>query len=447
MTIKFQDYLKLHKISIALVAMALLFYFTFSYHLLRTDFLKLITLYTALFFLTYKLMGYEKWNTRFLLAVGILFRLVPIIAVPNLSQDFYRFIWDGNLVLEGINPYLFTPDDLMDRQDTIMPNMQLLYDNMGDLSARNYSSYPPLNQLFFALFSFLGGKSILGNIIAFRLGIIGADLGIVYFGKKLLRRMNLSQNLIFWYFLNPLVIIELTGNLHFEGLMLFFFVWGMYQLSIKKWTWAGFLLGCSISIKLIPLMFMPLFVKNLGFKKSILFFGIVGTACLLFLLPFYTPGFYGNYMQTLRLWFSNFEFNAGIYTIIEKIAIHHGEKPWEFIKDYGRITSYLMFTIVLLFTILRRNKDLSVLFASMLWILTLYYLLTPTVHPWYIIPILLISLFTKFRFPILWSVVIMLSYYAYSQPGYKENTMLLALEYLTVLWAIGYELLRRRNKF
>jgi len=110
---------------------------------------------------------------------------------------------------------------------------------MGSLSAKHFSNYPPLNQFIFAFTVLLGGKSILGSVIVMRGTIVLADIGIFYFGRKLLKNINQSPHLIFWYFLNPLVIIELTGNLHFEGVMLFFFVWALYLLSVHKWQWAA----------------------------------------------------------------------------------------------------------------------------------------------------------------------------------------------------------------
>ena len=105
---------------------------------------------------------------------------------------------------------------------------------MGKLSARNYSNYPPLNQFMFGLAALLGGSSLLATVVVMRLQLILADIGIYYFGRKLLKNMNRSPYLIFWYFLNPLVIIECTGNLHYEALMLFFFVLAFFLLSRKK---------------------------------------------------------------------------------------------------------------------------------------------------------------------------------------------------------------------
>jgi len=105
---------------------------------------------------------------------------------PNLSQDFYRFIWDGELVLSGINPYLQTPDAIMANGEILLSNAQELHNGMGSLSARHFSNYPPLNQLLFAFSAFLGGKSIMGSLIVMRSIIILADIGIYYFGKKLL---------------------------------------------------------------------------------------------------------------------------------------------------------------------------------------------------------------------------------------------------------------------
>lgn len=443
------SYWNLHRVPILVALLSSVFYFVFAYHLERADFIKLITLFAALFFLCIKLIQFEKWNFKFLLVVGILFRLIFIIAEPNLSQDFYRFIWDGELVSNLINPYLAVPDVLIEQNDLLIANAIELYDGMGNLSARHFSNYPPMNQLFFALATLCGGKSILGSIIVMRIIIIFADIGIFYFGRKLLRNLNQSPHLIFWYFLNPLVLIELTGNLHFEGVMLFFFVWSLYMFSIKKWSLAGIPYALAISIKLVPLLFLPLFVKYLGFKKSVLFYLIVGGVSLALLLPFYSSEFINNYSQTVGLWFSNFEFNAGPYNLIEKIAVYFDAKPWEFIKSYGKVTPYVTIVLALLFAFLKVDKNLKNLVVAMLWVLTVYYFMSTTVHPWYIIFLLPLCIFTDFRFPIVWSAMVILSYYAYSQTDFKENPWLLAIEYISVIGFMCYEIfkLNRQNPF
>jgi len=429
-----------------MVLLSILFYFTFGYNLDRTDFIKLLSLYTALFFLCYKLIQFEKWNLKFLAISGTLFRLMLLFAEPNLSQDFYRFIWDGQLINNGISPYLHLPKDLIIESGQLMYNAGELVSGMGNLSASNYSNYPPLNQFIFAISTWLAGKSLVGSVLVMRTIIILSDLGILYFGRKLLQKLNKSTHLIFWYFLNPLVILELTGNLHFEGVMLFFFIWSIYLLFHKKWVLAAVVYAFSISIKLVPILFLPLFLKYFGIKKSLLFYGVVGITSVLLVIPFYSPEFTDNYIQTVGLWFSNFEFNASLYNVIKKVAVNFNAKPWELIKDYGKITPIIVIALVGLFTFLRDNKKITTLLTSMLWVLTLYYFLSATVHPWYIIFLLVLSLFTEFRFPIVWSFSIILSYWAYSIPGFKENYWLLSIEYIAVYGFMIYEILRLYNK-
>jgi hypothetical protein len=365
---------------------------------------------------------------------------------PNLSQDFYRFIWDGELVLAGINPYLQTPDTIMENSNILLGNAQELHGGMGSLSARHFSNYPPLNQLLFSISVFLGGKSITGSVIALRSIIVLADIGVYYFGKKLLRHLNRSPHLIFWYFLNPLVIIELTGNLHFEGVMLFFFVWGLFFLTVNKWFFAAVVFAFSISVKLVPLMFLPLFITYFGFKKSIRFYVVLGITILIGVLPFYAPLFLNNYTNTVGLWFSNFEFNAGIYNLIKLIAVKFDAKPWELIKFYGKLVPYILVCFVLLLTFLRDNKKLPVLLNSMFWIIAVYYFLSATVHPWYIIFLVGLSLFTDYRFPLAWSIVIILSYSAYANPEFKENLGFLLIEYFLVFGFIVYEIFRMKGQ-
>ncbi|HSM62828.1 MAG TPA: hypothetical protein VK833_02705, partial [Gillisia sp.] len=230
-----ERFLRVHKFSLLLVFIGVLLYASFAYDLVRSDIAKLITLYTVLFFLSWKLIQLEKKDFWFLAGVALLLRLVFFGAIPNLSQDIYRFIWDGRMLASGWNPFLYLPEKLIEGANVPISQGNLLYDGMGKLSAGNYTNYPPLNQLIFALAGLFAGKSILGSVIVMRLVIIAADLGVLYFGKKLLGKLDLPGHRIFWYILNPLVIIEFTGNLHFEGVMAFFLLWSLYLLHSGKW--------------------------------------------------------------------------------------------------------------------------------------------------------------------------------------------------------------------
>ena len=86
------SYWKLHKIPLLLSVTSILFYFSFAYDLVRTDYIKLIGLYAGLFFLCYKLIQISKHNFKLLTWIAFGFRAVFILAIPNLSQDFYRFL-------------------------------------------------------------------------------------------------------------------------------------------------------------------------------------------------------------------------------------------------------------------------------------------------------------------------------------------------------------------
>lgn len=436
------SYWKLHKFPILIVLVSIIFYYVFAYQLERNDFARLILLYGALFYFCFKLIQFEKWNFRFLLVAGILFRLVFLISVPNLSQDFYRFIWDGEMIFQGINPYLFTPDSIINDALLIPNNGELLHEGMGKLSARNYSNYPPFNQVIFTLSVILGSHKVLGSVIAMRTFIIMADLGILYFGRKLLKNLNKSPHLIFWYFLNPLIIIELSGNLHFEGVMLFFFIWALYLFSKNNWWGAAIVLAISIHVKLVPLLFLPLFIRYFHWRKLIYFYCLTAITAIVILLPFYTPEFLDHYSQTVSLWFSNFEFNAGLYNGLKQIAIQFDAKPWNLIKIYGRIIPYVVLATSLVFAFFIKKEKLSSLIVSMLWVLSIYYFLSSTVHPWYIISLVLLSLFSAYRFTLYWSALIFLSYSAYSKDGFEEQIWLLSIEYFIVFGIMVYEIIR-----
>ncbi len=441
---------KYHKIPFLFFIASCILYLWFAYHLTRIETTQLILLYIALFVFAYKIIKTSGFNFSLLVIFSIVFRVLFLFAIPNLSQDFYRFIWDGRLILEGLNPYLYTPDSLINSGELSIEQAQELYNGMGSLSSSHFSNYPPLNQLCFVIANLFPGQSILSAITGLRLVIIAADIGTLYFGKKLLERLNLPSNRIFWYILNPFIIIELTGNLHFEGVMIFFLMWALYLLHARKWKWAAVVLACSISIKLIPLMLLPLFfgwfnsnklndrAEKLGLIKLITFYTIVMATTLLLFLPFFSMEFITNYSKTVGLWFGNFEFNASIYYVAR--AIGYAITGYNEIAIIGKILPLISIIIILGFSFLKQNNSMSKLITSMLLALTCYLFLSTTVHPWYIATLLILSVFTNYKFPLVWSMVIVLSYLAYSNSTYSENLWIISLEYVIVfsvfLWEI-----------
>ena len=138
------------------------------------------------------------------------------------------------MILEGLNPYISLPQTFIEQRIFPVDQAPDLYNGMGALNGSHYTNYPPINQLCFVIAAIFAKSSILGSAIVMRVLIILADIGIIYFGKKILERLNLPIHNILLYALNPFIIIELTGNLHFESVMLFFLVWSLYLFITKE---------------------------------------------------------------------------------------------------------------------------------------------------------------------------------------------------------------------
>ena len=417
-------------------SLSILFYAIWAYDLERFEHAKLLGLYSILFGCYYLILKHPNTKERHLSYLAIGLRLIFLVAIPNLSQDFYRFIWDGRLLLAGLNPYLFTPSGLVYSQPDLFPQMKLLFEGMGALSAGHFSNYPPIHQLPFVIAAMLAKYSILGSVIVLRLILIGADLGILFFGKRLLKKLQLPTKKIYWFLLNPLVIIELTGNLHFEGLMLFFFLMALYFIHSKKWHLAALTMALSIAVKLVPILSLPLFLNKLGWKKSIRFYVTIGGGFLLLFLPFLSGDFIKNYSTTIGLWFSKFEFNASIYYALQWVIEKTSDV--ELIHSMGIIVvSFLGLQIG--YQLIQNKSKTTELILMIMWVLSSYYFISTTVHPWYIISLLLLSIFTNYKFVRIWSYTLIFSYFAYNQSSVNENGLILCLEYIPVLSVLAWE--------
>lgn len=425
--------------SVAAVFLSCVSYVWIAYGIERSSFYLFFLLYATSFiaFLYLIFKGKENQITLFFLAFG--FRILLLFAIPNLSDDFYRFIWDGRMIWEGLNPYLVLPEN----DTSLVAEGQLLYKGMGAMNGSHYTCYPPVNQFAFLIPAIFFSKNLLGATLVMRLLLILADLGTFIFGKKILHLLQLPSKYIFLYILNPFIILELTGNLHFEGLMIFFLAIAIYYLLKNKWLYSALAFAVSVSVKLVPLLFVPIFIKKIGFWKTVGYGSLVILLNLLFFLPFMSKDLYDNFMDSIHLYFQNFEFNASIYYIIREIGFQ--VKGYNIIHSVGKVTPILVIFAVGMFSFFRNNKNPKILFESLLFSICIYYSLASIVHPWYVAIPLFLSVFTRYKFPLVWSFMIVLSYAAYQTSEYHENLYLVFLEYAVVYGVLLWELFCRKN--
>ena len=372
-----------------------------------------------------------SWNKKQLQAavgIAVLLRLAWLFAAPYLSDDWARFLWDGTLSGMGQNPYLQLPSAIADTDSE-------LYDRLN--SKEYYTVYPPLLQFVFFAAVKVGG-SMAEGILFLRLCILLCELGSIWLIYKLLPAARKGFTVV--YALCPLVITEFMDGIHFEAMMLFFILLAAYSWQ-KQQVWKGAILFAgAIGAKLIPIVLLPLFPFFLGWKKGLLA-GIlsVGVAVLTF-LPFGLVDSWTAMSSSMRLYYQNFEFNGSLYYIAR--GIYTSYYGYNQISILGPALAAFSGLLILIIALVRRPKTVEAFLATAMLCLAVYQLFATTIHPWYIAPLVGLAAFGRYRFVLVWSVMIFFTYAAYQGGGFKEPTGLIVAEYALTLGLLRLEFIR-----
>ena len=411
----------------------------------QSDFVPILSQFGIFFFLYLLIFQYtdEKSKIAFFIGVSILLRFILLFALPNLSDDVYRFIWDGRLLINGHNPFDFLPSYYIENNISVPGINEALFHKLN--SPEYFTIYPPVAQGVFAFACWLFPNSIIGSAITMKIFLFLCEIGSLFFIKNLLEHFQLPAKNILLYALNPLIIIELCGNLHFEAAMICFLLAAVFFLVKNKMTLSTFSIALSVASKLLPLMFLPFLIKRLGWKKSIQYFTIVGIVIVLLFVPLLSGAFFNNFGASLDLYFQKFEFNASIYYAIRWVGYQVVGYNW--IQSAGPVLAVIVLLGILTTTFLEKNFTLKNLFGKMLFAICLYLTFATIVHPWYVSLPIVLCLFTQFRFPILWSGLIFLTYINYSYGVYFENLWMVGIEYILVFSYLIYELTKTYSIF
>ena len=388
----------------------------------------LFLLFVCYIYYLKQLSNSTEINSVFL-KIGIALRFLPLLSIPLLSDDFYRFIWDGQLLAHKINPFVHLPSDIMENSSAWVDSY--LYRKMN--SPSYHSVYPPVNQFIFWLSSLAGKGNILISVIILRLCIVAFDIGNLFLIRKILQHQNQNPNLIYIYALNPLVIIEFAWNLHFEAAMIFFTLLSVWLILKNRNDLSALSLAMAICSKLIPLVFIPLLIKQIGWIRTIKYGFIVLSTTLILFYPFINSiQLLNNLFTSLKLYYGTFEYNGSFYQLFKYLG-------WEYF-GYNPIyyTSKLLLLLTLSGFVIVYIKSKN-LFEGIFMLLFVYSAFSAIVHPWYILPMVAFTPFVKWRFAIVWSALIGLSYYTYRMVPYQESTILVILQYTFLLGFILYE--------
>jgi len=318
----------------------------------------------------------DTLSTRSVLLGAVLLRLAAAPLLPVLSDDMFRYVWDGWLQWEGINPYRFTPDDPSLAAFRELPVYELLN------SASYYSVYPPLSQWIFAL-----GGALLETDWRLSFYVIkGVFLVMEGAGVWLLGQMVSARNLLL-YAWNPLVLIEVAGQAHTEAAMVPFLIAAVWAVRHDRGRLASLAVAGAGMVKLYPLVLGPFLLRRYGWQAvwpgALLAFGMTAPYAAPYVLP--------HMKESVDLYFRLFEFNAAPYYLVKEAFFEWTGQDWS--KQIGPAFRQLFLLSLPVLYGLDAWKKWRFEHAA-LATLGLFLVLSTTVHPWYLLALLPLAVLT-----------------------------------------------------
>lgn len=312
----------------------------------------------------------DAFSAREVLIVALGLRLLLVWLPPGLSDDAYRYVWDGLLQARGINPFVFVPED----PALAALQSEPLFERLN--SASFYSVYPPLSQLFFLVGGLVYDGDWRASYYVIKALFVLAELG----GLFLLARMTSPRGLLL-YAWNPLVLVETAGQAHTEAVLVPFLILAVYLARRGRGGWASVALAGAGLVKLYPFFFFPFLWRRFGWRA--VWPGVLTAGVLA--LPYADPSVLHKLAASLDLYVRYFEFNAGFYYGLKEIGrLFTGG---DISKTLGPFLRMVFFLSLLLWYALDWKKGWTLRRA---FVVTTgaYLLLTTTVHPWYLLGVL-----------------------------------------------------------
>src|SRR5882762_1120609 len=281
---------------LAVIGSILLILYRIGFHSrVTTDivwFIKLALVQSVLYLIAAWLI-FRARNARSTLIIVLvlagIFRLSIVFAPPFLSDDIYRYVWDGRVQAAGINPYRYIPAD---------EHLQSLRDEeiYPKINRRDYAHtmYPPAAEATYFLTT-----RISESVTWMKLTIVGFELITVWLLMELLASFGMPRQRILIYAWHPLAVWEFAGSGHIDPLAFAFIALALLARRRNWETATGISLGLATLAKLFPIVLFPALYKRWGWKMPIAMVAtiVIGYLPYLGVGPLGVLGFIPGYAQ------------------------------------------------------------------------------------------------------------------------------------------------------
>jgi hypothetical protein len=369
-----------------------------------------------------------------------------LFTIPSLSDDVYRYIWDGYVTNQGVSPYA---------QAINSPELDYLDIPLRDLANNPWmaSPYLPAAQGVFASITAIFPL----RPIFMQIAMIVFDLGSAWLLARLLAISRLPAHHLIIYLWNPLIIVEVAHGAHIDAWMAFLTLLAIYftfvevssQRSIVGRLLAPFFLALATLTKILPALLFPILFWQWRWPQRLAY--IILTVGLL--LPFGLQTGWGlggelngtGLFGALRIYGRQWRFNSGPFHWFETYLGRQGVVDS---LDTAKAVTALLFLLIMagIWLVARGRTNPRTTLRLMTLPLMTYVLLTPTLHPWYLHLLLLFLPFLapsttepRWRWLLLapWiylSGAIIFSYLTYLNPlAFGELEWVRRLEWLPLL--------------
>ena len=291
------------------------------------------------------------------LVLSAVWRVALLASAPLVSDDVYRYVWDGRAQRFGVNPYATAPDD-----SSVAHLSTDLTRQIDPTNAELPTIYPPAAQLFFRLVT-----TVHESVVAMVVAVLLCDGLIVLVLWRWLVAAGRDPWWVLAYAWHPLVALEGAGGGHIDIVGTLLLVTAAYALTRHRTFLASVALALSVAVKFLPVVLVPLFWRRVRLQDVLVSLGLV----VLLYVPF-TSLDTGLPLGSLRTYAEQWRFNGPFFALLE---------PWLGIPG---VLALAASGGVGLAAFARARLGVSDP-AAWAWPIAATLLLMPAVYPWYLI--------------------------------------------------------------